>query len=250
MIFFEKTTMSKSHLFYITQHLLLFLLCFISFNGGLAQNSMPSGFKLLFEANLDDKAGLGYFDFSDPRAWRLGSGENGKSLELFGKSEYAPKVRSPLNIAVIKDVKFGNFVLELNMRQTGEEYGHRDMCIFWGMKDPSDFYYVHMATAADEHAHNIFLVNDEPRKAIAAKATSGVKWGQTWHKVKVIRNLQDGSIKVFFDNMETPIMEAIDTHFDVGYIGFGSFDDTGMFDNIKIWGDETKKGAAFFPAKQ
>jgi hypothetical protein len=38
--------------------------------------------------------------------------------------------------------------------------------------------------------------------------------------------------------MKTPIMEAEDKHFDFGYIGFGSFDDTGRYDNIKIWGPD------------
>ena len=41
---------------------------------------------------------------------------------------------------------------------------------------------------------------------------------------------------MYFDDMSTPIMEATDHHFDFGRIGFGSFDDTGRFDNIKIWG--------------
>ncbi|MEL6923922.1 MAG: hypothetical protein AAFO94_07730, partial [Bacteroidota bacterium] len=49
------------------------------------------------------------------------------------------------------------------------------------------------------------------------------------------REVDSGAIRVFFDDMSTPIMEATDTHFDAGHIGFGSFDDTGRFDNIKIW---------------
>ena len=31
-------------------------------------------------------------------------------------------------------------------------------------------------------------------------------------------------------------MVALDRTFSSGYIGFGSFDDTGMVDDIKIWG--------------
>jgi hypothetical protein len=31
-------------------------------------------------------------------------------------------------------------------------------------------------------------------------------------------------------------MVAEDKIFGAGYVGFGSFDDTGMIDNIKVWG--------------
>lgn len=41
--------------------------------------------------------------------------------------------------------------------------------------------------------------------------------------------------------MKTPFMEAEDKHLDFGYIGFGSFDDTGKINNIKI------RGADFVP---
>jgi hypothetical protein len=111
------------------------------------------------------------------------------------------------------------------------------MCVFFGFKDPANFYYVHLATRADEHAHNIFIVNDEPRVKIASKTTEGVQWGLgVWHKVRIERTAGDGSIKVFFDDGETPIMQASDTHFEQGRIGFGSFDDTGMVANIRVWG--------------
>jgi len=40
-------------------------------------------------------------------------------------------------------------------------------------------------------------------------------------------------------------MQAEDKQFRAGQIGFGSFDDTGMIDNIRIWGTsfETRKTA-------
>ena len=53
-------------------------------------------------------------------------------------------------------------------------------------------------------------------------------------------------IKVYFDDMSAPIMEAEDRHFDFGKIGFGSFDDTGRVDNIKVWGKETKADFSSF----
>ncbi len=45
-----------------------------------------------------------------------------------------------------------------------------------------------------------------------------------------------GSIEVFFDNMDKPIMRAQDKTFLSGGIGFGSFDDTGNLDDVIVWG--------------
>lgn len=202
-----------------------------------AQN-VPAGYQLLYEQDFETQAKLKDFEMTDASAWRLGAGKEGKALELYGKSDYTPFVRSPHNIAIIKDKQFGSFILEADLQQTGKEYGHRDLCLFFNMENPSNFYYVHMASVADPHAHNIFLVNDEPRTAIASRTTEGINWGENdqWHKVRLERNLEKGTIRVFFDDMQTPIMEAEDHHFQFGHIGFGSFDDTGKFDNIKIWG--------------
>lgn len=223
---------------------IIFLVMLFQFS--IAQNAeKPADYKLLYENSMGN-ASLDNFEVTDPKSWRIQTEGDNKVLELFGKSEYAPRVRSPLNILLIKDHLFGSFVLEADLKQTGQEYAHRDLCIFWGMKDPANFYYVHLASTADEHAHNIFLVNDEPRKAIATKTSGGVKWAQEWHKVKIIRDIETGSVKIFFDDMNIPIMEAIDHHFDYGYIGFGSFDDTGMFDNIKIWGEKEYTRKSFF----
>lgn len=217
---------------------LLFLLLGCS---GFAQD-----YPLLYENDFEHGMSLQDFEFTDPSAWRLSDTLDNQSLELFGKSDYSPRVRSPLNIAMLNQVKVGSFVLEVNLKQTGREYGHRDMCLFFGMKDPSNFYYVHMASIADPNAHNIFIVNDEPRKNIATKTTEGIKWGERWNTIRIEREVASGSIKVYFNDMETPIMEAEDTHFEAGYIGFGSFDDTGMVDNIKIWGELAGRKNDFF----
>lgn len=201
---------------------------------------IPSNYRLLYEEDFEGEVFMEDFVTSDPEAWRIGEGKEGKALELHGKSSYDPPFRSPHKIAFIKGKKFGSFILEAELQQTGEEYGHRDLCIFFGLKDPSNFYYVHMASSADPNAHNIFLVNDAPRTSIATNTTVGVNWGShgEWHKMRLERNIETGMIRLFFDDMDTPIMEAEDEHFKYGHIGFGSFDDFGKFDNIRIWGPE------------
>ncbi len=214
---------------------------FCSFFTIVQAQEIPADYKLLYEQDFEDKSSFDDFEKTDDKAWQFGEGkEGGQAMELYGKSEYTPPVRSPHNIAFIKGRKFGSFILEADLLQTGEEYGHRDLCIFFGLKDPSNFYYVHLASVADPNAHNIFIVNDAPRTNIATKTNEGINWGaQKWHKVRLERDVETGTVRVFFDDMETPVMEAEDKHFNFGFIGFGSFDDTGKIDNIKIWGRDT-----------
>lgn len=213
----------------------ILLLCLLWHTGQLSAQ-IPANYQLVYEQDFEEAAALDDFEMSDPSAWKR-TEENGQyCLELVGGSDYQPRVRSPRNIAILKPHTFGSFVLEADLLQTGREYGHRDLCLFFSMKDPANFYYLHIASKADPHAHNIFLVNDEPRRAIAEKTTEGIQWGQNqWHKIRLVREVESGLIQLYFDDMETPIMETHDQHFDYGYVGFGSFDDSGKFDNIKIW---------------
>ena len=87
--------------------------------------------------------------------------------------------------------------------------------------------------------------------AIATEISKGVTWGQdAWHKVRVERKAGDGTIKVYYDDLSKPIMVGEDKTFGSGYIGFGSFDDKGKVDNIKIYTPSVEsKPTVFFQAK-
>ena len=218
-----------------------------------AEDHIPNGYKLLYEQKFDSPEAVKDFKMTDGAAWKFAKEDQGGALELAAQSKYKPEVRSPVNIALLKDKVFGDFILEADLVQTGKEYGHRDMCLFFGFQNPKQFYYTHMATKADPNAHNVFIVNNEPRKNIAKTTTTGVNWGlNIWHKVRLERKLSDGMIKVFFDDMTIPIMVAEDKNFGPGLIGFGSFDDTGKVDNIRIWGPkiEEAKVKAEFPKQE
>ena len=114
-------------------------------------------------ATADSLAGL---EFSDRAAWQHFQGPEGGALELVGASDYSPPVRSPRNVALVLDRSFGSFTLDVEMRQTGREYGHRDLCLFFGFQSPSRYYYVHLASQADPNAHNVFRVQDAPRTSM------------------------------------------------------------------------------------
>ena len=136
----------------------------------------------------------------------------------------------------------GSFTLDLKVKSTAREYGHRDMCFFFGLQDPDHYYYVHLATKADPHAHSLFLVNGAARVSIAKERTDGVKWTDGWHHVRIVRDAESGSVKVYFDDMEKPVIQGEDKTFAWGKVGVGSFDDTGWYDDVTVEGarHETK----------
>jgi hypothetical protein len=209
---------------------------------------LPAGYKLLYEQDFSKPDALKDFVFTDPSAWRLAKEKDRPALELHKQSAYKPEHRSPLNIALIADKVFGDFVLEVELLSTKKPYGHQDMCLFFGFTGPMGYYYNHIAVAADPNAHNVFIVNNAPRKNFAKETTKGITWGEReWHKIRAERDTQAGTYKVFFDDFSKPIMLAEDKTFLKGHIGFGSFDDVGMVTSIKIWGPSAEaKRADFF----
>ncbi|HRR26800.1 MAG TPA: RraA family protein [Acidobacteriota bacterium] len=192
----------------------------------------PDGLPLVYEA---DFSSLDDWYFTDPAAWALEEDDGKKVLALKDVGTYEPPVRSPANLALVRDLWVSDFVLEVKVRSTKEEYPHRDLCFFFGWQSPARFYYAHLASAADPHAHSIFLVNDAPRVSIAAERTEGVQWGDGWHTVRIERDTAAGTIRVFFDDMTHPVMAAEDRTFTFGRLGVGSFDDTGRFSDLKVW---------------
>lgn len=190
---------------------------------------------LLLEEGFEN--GADHWKPTDANAWKIiDSGKSGKAYSLFQQSKYKPPHRSPFNIALLDDVEVAEFRIEADVLSTAREYGHRSMVMVFGYQDPSHFYYVHFGKQMDDHANQIFIVNDAPRIKISKTTTDGTPWNDAWHHVKIERNPGTGDIKIYFDDMEKPVMTAVDKTFLWGKVGLGSFDDVGNWDNVKLWG--------------
>jgi hypothetical protein len=196
--------------------------------------------KATLAARLDDPKQVEQFRYSDPAVWKHGKDADRGFLELAYdrkayKSTYIPKHRSPVHIAMLAHGPFTDFVLDVEVQSTTEPYGHQDVCLFFGVQSPEKYYYVHLAPAPDANAHNVFIVNAAARKNLLEPQKKGIEWKKdAWHKLRVIRQTESGKIEVYFDDMTKPVLTAEDKTFASGYIGVGSFDDTGRFRNIRI----------------
>lgn len=234
---------------------LLVPLVLLAFACGLvsADDPVPAGKKPLplpIDAKHADQ-----WRFSDPAVWKFSTDDTGKGvLELAYdrkayKSPYAPKHRSPIHIALFKAHSLTDFVMDIEVMSTTELYGHQDACLFFGFQDPTHFYYVHLAPAPDANAHNIFIVNDAPRKNLLEPQKTGIAWKKnTWHKLRLLRQGSTGKIEVYFDDFTKPVLAVEDKTFTQGYVGFGSFDDTARFRNAILYTANTTPGkpADFF----
>ena len=189
------------------------------------------------EVDLATEGAANHFFFTDPTAWEIVEVDGEHVLSLKASSDYKPPHRSPLSIALVKAPEFADFMLTADLEQTGREYGHRDLCLFFGFESKSRYYYTHLATTPDQNAHNVFLVDGAARKNLLPPREKGVDWGTgARHRVRVERVVKTGRIRVFFDDMKKPVFDVIDKTISSGRIGFGSFDDTGRFSNIAIDG--------------
>lgn len=173
---------------------------------------------------------------SDPNAWRVSKSGDKAVLDVFQKSTYRPKVRSPEGMAILESPVVEDFVLDVKFQSTTRNYNHRDLCLFFDYQDPEHFYYVHFGRKSDPHSNSIFIVDGKPRLSIAKERTDGTNWTDDWHRARIKRDTKSGRIEVYFDDMTKPSMVAEDKTFTKGKIGIGSFDDTGLFEEVKLSG--------------
>ena len=192
------------------------------------------GMPLVFSE--DFQSGRDKWETTDDKSWELFDEAGKKSFGLNKRiSDYQPKVRSPHNIALIKDVQLSDFVLIFRVRSTKDTGNHRDCCAFFCHQDAEHFYYVHLGAKPDPASGQIMIVNNEPRRPLTDNKKE-VPWDDTWHTVKVVRKSEDGSIQVYFDDMKNPHMTATDKSFAKGRLGIGSFDDMNTFDDVRLYG--------------
>lgn len=212
------------------------LAIFASMKFAAAAEPLPVVYSEDFEKGADN------WQPFDPDQWKVKKTDQGQVYSQFEKkSKYKPPHRSPTNISLLKDVVVSDFELKTKVQSTHPDYGHRDACLVFGYQDPAHYYYVHLGKQADDNANQIFIVNDAARKKISITSTTGTNWQERWHDVKIKRNTAEGTIEVYFDDMDKPVMTAKDKTFAWGQIGVGTFDDTADYDKLELRGVKVEK---------
>src|SRR5688572_22084262 len=102
--------------------------------GSLADDPpKPAELPLVFEENF--AKGATAWEPSDPAAWKVIDTPRGKAFSQFQQSKFQPPHRSPFNIALVKGVTVGDFVLDADVQSTTRDYGHRDAVLVFGYQN-------------------------------------------------------------------------------------------------------------------
>src|SRR3954468_15577857 len=118
-----------------------------------------NGLPLVFHEDFKDgDKALARFESTNPATWKIAKDGDKSVLSLFEKSTKEPPVRSPYGRALVKDLWVGPFAMEVRLKSTVKDYGHRDICLFFGASDDSHLYYVHLGKKPDPNCGNIFIV--------------------------------------------------------------------------------------------
>jgi len=198
--------------------------------------SLPDGYILLYQQNFSTDTAIQDFRFSNPDSWELKKIKENSFLAFSGQTPYVPEFHSPAILGIIKNHIFGDFILEVNLMQTGRDCKLPDLCIFFSVKDSSHFYYINLASRSTDSTHGIFLVKNAHRYKVSDWQTDSIVWGNDkWHKVRVERSIVNRMVTVYFDDMKKSVMTTKNPELVMGYLGFGSCSNSGRIDNIKVW---------------
>jgi len=183
-----------------------------------------------------------YWDPVTPENWQF----PGNQVVLAEPGTERPGPRRPFEYAVLTaGPELGSVEIDGRVRiDTPVEVTNRDVILVFGYRSDTEFYYAHLSTDNTIYPHNgIFVVNNADRVRIEDQ------WDETrslgappaiddnqWHRARVVHCADTGEIAVYMDGSKDPLMTAVDTTFDSGRVGFGSFDNIGRLRNLKVTG--------------
>jgi hypothetical protein len=76
---------------------------------------------------------------------------------------------------------------------------------------------------------------------LCSTSTDGTDWNDKWHHLRIVRRVEDATIEVYYDDMKSPVMTAVDKTFTWGQVGVGTFDDTSDWDRVKLRGVKVER---------
>ncbi len=234
----EKTRSERTNVCLPTRARGLFwLLCGLSFCGGSFVVARAQDLPLLVRSDFESEKAAGWRP-NIAANWRVAEAEAGRAYELVAAGTQG-RVRAPTSWSLLDGYDLTAFEFSGRFKSTADPANMLgDICIFFNFQDPEHFFYVHFAGASDE-VHNIIgLVNGSDRAKVNREAAGGSAARLTdrgWHVFKVTCD-GAGEVKAYIDDMSSPVLTARDTVLGHGLVGVGSFDDTGLFDDLEIRG--------------
>lgn len=173
------------------------------------------------------------WEFENPELWE----EKNGIVSLVETRQEARPFRRPYQVGYIRTDQFlQDFEYSAEVKCTDPKLKKgRDVLIVFGYQSPTRFYYVHLSNDYAAGYHNgIFLVDNSQRTRIDIEGLKGptptLITDLNWHNVMLKRI--NGTTQITVDGQL--LMTTNDQTIDRGYVGFGSFDDTGSIRNMAV----------------
>ncbi len=159
--------------------------------------------------------------------------ENGNEFLRLATAGPVGDPRRPVQFALWKPGCVSDFEFDVRARRAG-----KSLLVAFGFQDRLHYYYAHISSDSGNHrVHNgIFKVNGSERYRIGGAGTPPALPSADWHRIKVVRRVESGSIEVFVSGEASPLFSVIDRDYLYGWVGVGSFNETGDFDDFHLSG--------------
>lgn len=161
-----------------------------------------------------------------------------EGVEVLKMTEGGPRdpvPRRPGAYIVAQSKPFKKVTIDLEMKPDG-----RSLIIVYGWQDVAHYNYAHISsdTAAKQIVHNgMFHVYGNERVRISSKEGPYSLPEPKWTKVRFVHDGATGKAWVEVDGRKNPSLVAYDLSLTEGRVGFGSFNETGSFRNVRIRGE-------------
>jgi hypothetical protein len=184
-----------------------------------------------------DKSGVEGWHLPLPAKWEIADDGGNKFLRMLEPGPIG-NPRRPQQFALWQAGCVGNFELNVKVRRR-----QKSVLLAFGFQDRLHFYYAHLSVDPGDHAvHNgFFKVDGGERVRIAGTGSAPALPTADWHNVRLVRDVASGAMDVFIDGQKEPRFHFIDKSFNFGWVGVGSFDETGDFDDFRLRGTPSGK---------
>lgn len=165
--------------------------------------------------------------------WKTTEEQGTPVLRLEQNRGPLPGPRRPIQFALSDTPYTDGVTVEADVMPLG-----KSLMIVFAYRDEAHFDYAHLSTdmGAKQPVHNgIFHVYGGERVRISSEQgpASFAATGR-WYHVRLTHDAKDGSVRVTVDGKAVPALVAVDKSLGGGKIGFGSFDETAAFKNVRI----------------
>jgi hypothetical protein len=165
--------------------------------------------------------------------WKLSEEDGVRVLQLLNHRGPLPGPRRPIQFALTDTPPYVRLTLDVDVKPL-----QSSLMIPFAYRDAAHFDYAHLSvdTGMKQPVHNgIFHVYGGERVRISTQSgPAAFEATGRWYHVKLIHDASTGSVDVTVDGKAVPALHAVDLSLGPGKVGLGSFDETGVFKNVKI----------------